>query len=136
MVLDQDHSMIRDAVRTFVRSAIAPNAAAWDRERSFPKDVHRQLAELGAYGVLVPAEYGGAGLDALALGLARVRRGLLLVDDLLRRGAAAPRPSSPHERCWFPDATKHFRIEVDQPFFFLPPRPSPLAPAHTPMPRR
>lgn len=67
MVLDQDHSMIRDAVRTFVRSAIAPNAAAWDRERSFPKDVHRQLAELGAYGVLVPAEYGGAGLDALAL---------------------------------------------------------------------
>jgi hypothetical protein len=67
MVLDQDHSMIRDAVRTFVRSAITPHAAAWDRERSFPKDVHRQLAELGAYGVLVPTEYGGAGLDALAL---------------------------------------------------------------------
>ena len=64
MVLDQDHSMIRDAVRTFVREAIAPNAAAWDRERTFPKDVHKQLAELGAYGVLVPAEYGGAGLDA------------------------------------------------------------------------
>jgi alkylation response protein AidB-like acyl-CoA dehydrogenase len=67
MVLDQDHSMIRDAVRTFVRSAITPYAAAWDRERSFPKEVHRQLAELGAYGVLVPTEYGGAGLDALAL---------------------------------------------------------------------
>lgn len=69
MVLDQDHSMIRDAVRTFVREAIAPNAAAWDRERTFPKDVHKQLAELGAYGVLVPAEYGGAGLDALALAI-------------------------------------------------------------------
>ncbi|MGG1945154.1 acyl-CoA dehydrogenase family protein [Trinickia sp. NRRL B-1857] len=67
MVLDQDHSMIRDAVRTFVREAIAPHAATWDREHTFPKDVHRQLAELGAYGVLVPAEYGGAGLDALAL---------------------------------------------------------------------
>ncbi|WP_206954886.1 acyl-CoA dehydrogenase family protein [Trinickia acidisoli] len=67
MVLDQDHSMIRDAVHTFVREAIAPHAATWDRERTFPKDVHRQLAELGAYGVLVPAEYGGAGLDALAL---------------------------------------------------------------------
>ncbi len=67
MVLDQDHAMIRDAVHTFVREAIAPHAAAWDRERTFPKDVHRQLAELGAYGVLVPTEYGGAGLDALAL---------------------------------------------------------------------
>ncbi|MEI5997154.1 acyl-CoA dehydrogenase family protein [Paraburkholderia bengalensis] len=67
MLLDQDHLMIRDAVRTFVRDAVTPNAAQWDRERTFPADVHRQLAELGAYGVLVPDEYGGAGLDALAL---------------------------------------------------------------------
>ncbi|WP_109480039.1 acyl-CoA dehydrogenase family protein [Paraburkholderia sp. C35] len=67
MLLDQDHQMIRDAVRTFVREAVTPNAAQWDRERIFPADVHRQLAELGAYGVLVPEEYGGAGLDALAL---------------------------------------------------------------------
>ena len=69
MVLDQDHLMIRDAVRTFVREAIVPHAAQWDRDRTFPKDVHRQLAELGAYGVLVPEAYGGAGLDALALAL-------------------------------------------------------------------
>ena len=69
MVLDQDHTMIRDAVRTFVREAIVPFAATWDRERTFPKDVHRQLAELGAYGVLVPTDFGGAGLDALALAI-------------------------------------------------------------------
>ncbi|CAE6686630.1 acyl-CoA dehydrogenase family protein [Paraburkholderia haematera] len=69
MVLDQDHLMVRDAVRTFVRDAVTPHAAQWDRERTFPKDVHRQLAELGAYGVLVPEAYGGAGLDALALAL-------------------------------------------------------------------
>ncbi|HEY1996030.1 acyl-CoA dehydrogenase family protein [Paraburkholderia sp.] len=69
MLLDQDHQMIRDAVRTFVREAVTPYAAQWDRERTFPKDVHRQLAELGAYGVLVPEAYGGAGLDALALAL-------------------------------------------------------------------
>ncbi|TKC89430.1 acyl-CoA dehydrogenase [Trinickia terrae] len=67
MVLDQDHQMIRDAVRTFVREAVTPNAAQWDRDRTFPKDVHRQLAALGAYGVLVPEACGGAGLDALAL---------------------------------------------------------------------
>ncbi|RKF47355.1 acyl-CoA dehydrogenase family protein [Paraburkholderia fungorum] len=69
MVLDQDHQMVRDAVRTFVREAVTPHAAQWDRERIFPKDVHRQLAELGAYGVLVPEAYGGAGMDALALAL-------------------------------------------------------------------
>jgi alkylation response protein AidB-like acyl-CoA dehydrogenase len=69
MVLDQDHLMVRDALRTFVREAITPYAAQWDRERTFPRDVHRQLAELGAYGVLVPEAYGGAGMDALALAL-------------------------------------------------------------------
>ncbi|MFL9942154.1 acyl-CoA dehydrogenase family protein [Paraburkholderia graminis] len=69
MVLDQDHLMVRDALRTFVREAVTPHAAAWDRKRTFPKEVHRQLAELGAYGVLVPEEYGGAGMDALALAL-------------------------------------------------------------------
>ncbi|CAE6731633.1 Acyl-CoA dehydrogenase [Paraburkholderia aspalathi] len=69
MVLDQDHLMVRDAARTFVREAVTPYAAQWDRERTFPKDVHRQLAELGAYGVLVPEAYGGAGMDALALAL-------------------------------------------------------------------
>jgi hypothetical protein len=69
MVLDQDHLMVRDALRTFVRDAIAPHAAAWDRERTFPRDVHQQLAGLGAYGVLVPEAYGGAGMDALALAL-------------------------------------------------------------------
>jgi alkylation response protein AidB-like acyl-CoA dehydrogenase len=69
MVLDQDHLMVRDALRTFVREAITPHAAAWDRERTFPKDVHRQLAGLGAYGVLVPETYSGAGMDALALAL-------------------------------------------------------------------
>ncbi|MEX3634816.1 acyl-CoA dehydrogenase family protein [Paraburkholderia sp. BR14320] len=69
MVLDQDHLMVRDALRTFVREAITPYAAQWDRERTFPRDVHRQLAELGAYGALVPDAYGGAGMDALALAL-------------------------------------------------------------------
>src|SRR6201999_4091600 len=63
------HLMIRDAVRTFVREAVMPHATAWDRERTFPKDVHRQLAGLGAYGVLVPEAYDGAGMDALALAL-------------------------------------------------------------------
>lgn len=67
MLLDEDHLMVRDAVRAFVREEVVPHAAAWDRERVFPAQVHRQLAQLGAYGVMVPPAYGGAGLDASAL---------------------------------------------------------------------
>ncbi|CAJ0738493.1 acyl-CoA dehydrogenase family protein [Ralstonia mannitolilytica] len=69
MLLTPEHEMIRDAIRTFVREAITPNAAAWDRDGTFPKDVHRQLGELGAYGVAVPEVLGGAGLDYLSLAL-------------------------------------------------------------------
>ncbi|CAJ0801735.1 Acyl-CoA dehydrogenase [Ralstonia condita] len=69
MLLTQEQEMIRDAIRTFVREAITPHAAAWDRDATFPQDVHRQLGELGAYGVAVPEELGGAGLDYLSLAL-------------------------------------------------------------------
>ncbi|PWW47990.1 acyl-CoA dehydrogenase family protein [Melaminivora alkalimesophila] len=69
MLLTQDQEMIRDAMREFVQGQIAPHAAQWDRDRSFPREVHRGLAELGAYGICVPEEYGGAGLDYVSLAL-------------------------------------------------------------------
>nr|WP_297358026.1 acyl-CoA dehydrogenase family protein [uncultured Caldimonas sp.] len=69
MLLTQDQAMIRDAVRAFVSEQITPHAARWDKEHHFPKDVHRGLAELGTYGVCVPTEYGGAGLDYVTLAL-------------------------------------------------------------------
>jgi alkylation response protein AidB-like acyl-CoA dehydrogenase len=69
MLLDDDHRAVQDAVRTYVRERIAPQAARWDREKHFPQDELRGLAALGCYGVAVPAEYGGAGLDYLALAL-------------------------------------------------------------------
>jgi len=61
--------MIRDAVRQFAQDVIAPRAAQWDRDKTFPKDVHKELARLGAYGVAVPEALGGAGLDYLSLAL-------------------------------------------------------------------
>ncbi len=69
MVLSEQHQMIRDALRDFSQQQLAPNAARWDREHEFPKDALRQLAELGAFGVAVPQELGGAGLDYLSLAL-------------------------------------------------------------------
>ncbi|MCZ8293660.1 MAG: acyl-CoA dehydrogenase family protein [Hylemonella sp.] len=69
MLLTQDQEMIRDAVRDFARAELWPHAARWDRERHFPREVHRGLAALGAYGICVPEEQGGAGLDYLSLSL-------------------------------------------------------------------
>lgn len=67
MLLSEDQLMIRDAVRAFAQEQLWPHAAKWDKEHTFPKDVHRGLAELGAYGICVPEELGGAGLNYLSL---------------------------------------------------------------------
>ena len=69
MLLSQDQEMIRDAVRAFAQEQLWPNAARWDKEHHFPKEAHRGLAALGAYGICVPEQYGGANLDYLTLAL-------------------------------------------------------------------
>jgi alkylation response protein AidB-like acyl-CoA dehydrogenase len=69
MILSEEHQMIRDALRSFAQERLAPHAARWDREHHFPKEELRELAALGAFGVAVPEQYGGAGLDYVALAL-------------------------------------------------------------------
>jgi alkylation response protein AidB-like acyl-CoA dehydrogenase len=69
MVLSEQHQMIRDALRTFSRERLAPNAARWDKEHHFPQQELKELAALGAFGVVVPEALGGAGLDYLSLAL-------------------------------------------------------------------
>ncbi len=69
MLLTPDQEMIRDAVRAFAQEQLWPHAARWDKEHTFPKEVHRGLADLGAYGICVPEALGGAGLDYLTLAL-------------------------------------------------------------------
>ncbi len=69
MLLTQDQEMVRDAVRSFAQAELWPHAARWDKEHHFPKDAHKGLAALGAYGICVPEAYGGANLDYLTLAL-------------------------------------------------------------------
>ncbi len=69
MLLTEDQTMVRDAVRAFVQEQIWPHAPAWDKAHTFPKDVHKGLAELGCYGICVPEELGGAGLSYQTLAL-------------------------------------------------------------------
>ena len=67
MILSDELSQIRDAVRTYVAEQITPHAARWDRERQFPAQALRGLAALGCYGIAVPESLGGAGLNYSAL---------------------------------------------------------------------
>jgi len=69
VLLTPDQEAIRDAVRAFAQEQLWPHAAQWDREHTFPKEAHKGLAALGAYGICVPEEHGGAGLDYLTLAL-------------------------------------------------------------------
>ena len=69
MLLSEDHRAVQDAVRAYVQAEIAPKAAAWDKTHHFPKAELQGLAALGCYGVAVPTEWGGAGLDYLALAI-------------------------------------------------------------------
>ena len=69
MILSEDHRAVQDAVRAYVQDQIAPRAAEWDKSHHFPAAELKGLAGLGCYGVAVPHEYDGAGLDYLALAI-------------------------------------------------------------------
>jgi alkylation response protein AidB-like acyl-CoA dehydrogenase len=67
MLLNDDQIQVRDAMRDFAQRELWPHAADWDRRHHFPKDVHQGLAALGAYGICVPEQWGGAEMDYLTL---------------------------------------------------------------------
>jgi butyryl-CoA dehydrogenase len=69
MLLSEDHRAVQDAVRAYVQAEVAPHAARWDKTHHFPAAQLKGLAALGCYGVAVPTEYDGAGLDYLSLAL-------------------------------------------------------------------
>jgi butyryl-CoA dehydrogenase len=64
------HDEIRQAVRRFATEQLRPNAARWDRKHEFPREALLGLGEMGLFGVAVPEQWGGAGLDYSALAIA------------------------------------------------------------------
>jgi len=68
--LTADQQMIREMVREFAEAEIKPNASEWDKRKEFPADTFTQLGELGLFGMVVPEQWGGAGLDGVAYCLA------------------------------------------------------------------
>jgi butyryl-CoA dehydrogenase len=70
MILTEEQEMIRAAMRQYAQECIAPFAAQWDREHTFPVEALKGLGALGAMGVVVPEQWGGAGMDYMSLVLA------------------------------------------------------------------
>ncbi len=67
--LAPEHASFRDSVRELAQGVVRPLAAEVDRDHRFPDEAIKAAAESGLMGVLIPREYGGAGMDALAFAL-------------------------------------------------------------------
>jgi butyryl-CoA dehydrogenase len=70
MLLSESQQLVRDTMRAFARERLAPFAAQWDREHTFPRAALVELGRLGACGLVIPEPYGGADLDYLSLAVA------------------------------------------------------------------
>jgi glutaryl-CoA dehydrogenase len=68
-LLTDEHKLIRDTVRAWVKSEVSPIIEDYAQRAAFPKHLLKGLGEIGAFGPYIPAEYGGPGLDQISYGL-------------------------------------------------------------------
>ena len=68
-LLTEEHKHIRDAVRSYVKKEISPIIEDYAQKAEFPRQIVKQLGDLGCFGPTVPVEYGGGGLDYISYGL-------------------------------------------------------------------
>ncbi len=68
-LLSEEHKLVRDAARQWVKRDISPIIEEYAQKAAFPKQIISGLAEIGAFGPYIPETYGGAGLDQISYGL-------------------------------------------------------------------
>ncbi len=68
-LLSEEHLLVRDAARQWVKRDVSPIIEAYAQKAEFPKQIVSGLAEIGAFGPYIPETYGGAGLDQISYGL-------------------------------------------------------------------
>lgn len=90
--LTEDQRELHQAIRTFCEEVVAPKAAWRDEQGKFEEGLRERLAEMGLFGVYVPSEYGGAGLDVVSY--------MVAVEELSRAcGATGILVSAHHSLC-------------------------------------
>ncbi len=70
MRLSPEQQQVRDTMHAFARDELAPHAARWDREHTFPREALHALGKLGALGIVVPERWDGANMDYMSLAVA------------------------------------------------------------------
>lgn len=68
-LLTEEHKMIRETVRAYIKKEISPIIEDYAQRASFPEQIIKQLGDLGCFGPTIPVEYGGGGLDYMSYGL-------------------------------------------------------------------
>jgi len=68
-LLTDEHKLIRDSVRAYVKKELYPIIEEHAQKAEFPKQIIKGLGDLGCFGPFVPAKYGGAGLDYISYGI-------------------------------------------------------------------
>jgi glutaryl-CoA dehydrogenase len=68
-LLTEEHKIIRDSIRTWVKQKLSPVINDYAQKSEFPKWVVKELGNIGAFGPHIPAEYGGGGMDEIAYGI-------------------------------------------------------------------
>ena len=68
-LLTEEHKLVRDTVRSFVKKEISPIIEDYAQRAEFPQHIVKQLGELGCFGPTVPEQYGGGGMDYISYGL-------------------------------------------------------------------
>jgi glutaryl-CoA dehydrogenase len=68
-LLSEEHKLVRDAARAWVKKEVSPIIEDFAQRAEFPKQIVKGLGEIGGFGPYIPVEYGGAGLDQISYGL-------------------------------------------------------------------
>lgn len=90
--LTQEQRLLRQMIRDFAKREVAPGAAQRDQAARFPNELVPKMAQLGLFGIMIPQEYGGAGLDAVSAAI--------IVEELARvDGAVALIVASHNSLC-------------------------------------
>lgn len=105
--LDDEQRMFRDTIRDFVAREITPVAQEWERTGRYPEEIVKTMRQLGLFGMTVPAEYGGLGIDMVSFAIVfeEISRGWMGVAGILGSHSLA---------CWM--IARHGTAEQKQRF--------------------
>ena len=108
--LTDEQQMFQDVLRSFVNEHIKPVVREYESEGRYPTEIVAKMAEMGLFGVTVPAEYGGLGLDVVSMSLVfeEISRGWMGVAGFLGSHSLSCRMIANHgtdeqKRRWLPD---------------------------------